>query len=57
MLVVPPGVDLLSIYIFDLLHTGVEDYVAGIVLTNLAMFLLIAVPITIVVIRRRGVGE
>lgn len=57
VLVVPPGVDLLSIYIFDLLHTGVEDYVAGIVLTNLAMFLLIAVPITIVVIRRRGVGE
>ena len=40
-MVVPPGVDMLSSTIFGLLHAGVEDYVAGICLTNSVLVLII----------------
>jgi len=38
ILVVPPGMTTLSIRIFDLLHAGVEDRVAGLCLALLALF-------------------
>ncbi|MBN2476746.1 MAG: iron ABC transporter permease [Pirellulales bacterium] len=38
ILVVPPGVTTLSIQIFDLLHSGVEDQVAGISLALVVLF-------------------
>jgi iron(III) transport system permease protein len=42
ILVVPPGVTTLSIRIFDLLHSGAEDPVAGISLALLAVFAALA---------------
>ena len=42
ILVIPPGLDMLSVRIFGLLHAGVDDYVAGICLVNAAMCALIA---------------
>ena len=42
ILVVPPGVQTLSIHIFGLLHYGVEDQVAGICLALLALFAVVA---------------
>ena len=42
VLVVPPGVDLLSVRIFGLLHIGVEDRVAGICLANSIMLVILA---------------
>jgi len=41
ILVVPPGVTTLSIRIFDLLHSGVEDRVAGVSLAMIVLFALI----------------
>jgi len=41
-LVVPPGVETLSIHIFNLVHYGVEDQVAGICLALFAAFSLLA---------------
>ena len=41
ILVTPPGVDLLSIRIFGLMHAGVEDEVAGICLAMAATFVFI----------------
>jgi iron(III) transport system permease protein len=41
-LVVPPGVETLSIHIFNLVHYGVEDQVAGICLAQLIVFGLVA---------------
>ena len=41
ILVVPPGVDLLSVRIFGLLHAGVENEVAGICLINFAAVAII----------------
>jgi iron(III) transport system permease protein len=38
ILVMPPGVQTLSIHIFNLLHYGVEDQVAGVCLALLALF-------------------
>ena len=38
VLVMPPGVTTLSIHIFNLLHYGVEDRVAGICLALMALF-------------------
>ena len=40
MLTVPPGVDLLSIRVFGLLHAGVEDEVAGICLISATLFMV-----------------
>ncbi|MHB1035581.1 MAG: ABC transporter permease [Pirellulales bacterium] len=45
ILVVPPGVKTLSIQVFDLLHYGVEDQVAGICLALVAMFALLSAAI------------
>jgi iron(III) transport system permease protein len=42
ILVVPPRVKLLSIHIFNLVHYGVEDQVAGICLALLVVFGLVA---------------
>ena len=42
VLVVPPGVGLLSVRIFGLLHIGVEDRVAGICLANSIMLVILA---------------
>ena len=42
ILVMPPGVTTLSIRIFNLLHYGVEDRVAGICLALIAMFAAVA---------------
>ena len=42
ILVVPPGVQTLSIHIFGLLHYGVEDQVAGVCLALLALFAALA---------------
>jgi iron(III) transport system permease protein len=42
ILVVPPGVNTLSIRIFGLLHYGVEDQVAGICLAMLLIFAALA---------------
>ncbi len=42
ILVVPPGVQTLSIHVFGLLHYGVEDQVAGVCLALLALFAALA---------------
>ena len=42
ILVVPPGVTTLSIRIFNLVHYGVEDRLAGICLATFAIFVLLA---------------
>ncbi|MEN6449640.1 MAG: ABC transporter permease subunit [Thermoguttaceae bacterium] len=42
ILVVPPGVQTLSIHLFGLLHYGVEDQVAGICLAMLLLFAILA---------------
>ena len=42
ILVAPPGVHLLSVRIFGLLHAGVEDEVAGICLANCLLYAVIA---------------
>ena len=42
VLVVPPGLATLSIHIFNLLHYGVEDRVAGICLALVALFAAVA---------------
>ena len=46
ILVVPPGVQTLSIRIFELLHYGVEDQVAGIALALVALFVALAAAVT-----------
>lgn len=45
ILVAPPGMTTLSIRIFGLLHAGVEDYVAGICLSQTALFAVLAAVI------------
>jgi ABC-type Fe3+ transport system permease subunit len=45
ILVVPPGVMLLSRRIFDLIHYGVEDYLAGVCLALIVMFAATAAAI------------
>ena len=45
MLTVPPGIDMLSIRIFGLLHAGVEDEVAGICLASVALFVVVALAV------------
>jgi len=45
VLVVPPGVVPLSIEIFQLLHAGVEDHVAGICLAMMALLALLALAV------------
>jgi iron(III) transport system permease protein len=42
ILVVPPGVETLSIHIFGLLHYGVEDRVAAICLALIGLFAIVA---------------
>ncbi len=42
ILVVPPGVETLSIHVFGLLHAGVEDRVAAVCLAQIAHFGLLA---------------
>lgn len=42
ILVVPPGVTTLSIRIFNLIHTGFEDEVAGLCLSTFALFAVMA---------------
>ena len=42
ILVVPPGVKTLSIQVFELLHYGVQDRVAGICLALVALFVVVA---------------
>ena len=42
ILVVPPGMSTLSQRIFNLVHYGVEDRLAGICLSSLAIFLMCA---------------
>ncbi len=46
ILVVPPGVETLSIHIFNLVHYGVEDQVAGICLALTATLCGLAVTVT-----------
>lgn len=41
ILVMPPGVSTIPVRVFGLLHSGVDDQVAGICLTNIASFLLV----------------
>jgi ABC-type Fe3+ transport system permease subunit len=43
-MVIPPGIDLLSRRIAGMLHASVYDEIAGICLTNAAMFVVIAAP-------------
>lgn len=45
ILVAPPGMTTLSIRIFGLLHAGVEDYVAGICLSQTILFAVLAAGI------------
>ncbi len=45
ILVAPPGMTTLSIRIFGLLHSGVEDYVAGICLSQLLLFAVLAAAV------------
>jgi iron(III) transport system permease protein len=45
-LVVPPGVDMLSIRVFNLVHYGVEDQVAGICLALTAALSALATMVT-----------
>jgi iron(III) transport system permease protein len=45
-LVAPPGVETLAIHIFNLVHYGVEDQVAGICLALLVVFGLVAAAVT-----------
>lgn len=54
VLVVPPGVNTLSIRIFGLLHYGVEDRVAGICLAQVAMFAAVTVGVVWLVKRWQG---
>ncbi|MBN2577919.1 MAG: iron ABC transporter permease [Pirellulales bacterium] len=49
ILVVPPGVWTLSILIFNLLHYGVEDQVAGICLALVGLFALVAAAAAVAV--------
>jgi ABC-type spermidine/putrescine transport system permease subunit II len=42
VLVTPPGVTTVAIRIFGLLHAGVDDQVAGLCLTTIALFALLA---------------
>jgi len=46
ILVVPPGVQTLSIHIFNLIHYGVEDQVAGICLALMVALGVLAVTVT-----------
>lgn len=41
ILVIPPGVSTIPVRVFGLLHSGVDDQVAGICLTNVAGFVII----------------
>ena len=43
ILVAPPGVTTIGMRVFGLLHSGVDDHVAGLCLTSFAMFSSIAV--------------
>ena len=52
MLTIPPGVDMLSIRIFGLLHYGVEDKVAGICLALISLYLLSVCAAAHIVTRR-----
>jgi iron(III) transport system permease protein len=42
ILVVPPGVSTVSLRVFGLLHAGVDDQVAGLCLTAVALFIILA---------------
>jgi iron(III) transport system permease protein len=57
ILVVPPGVTTLSIRIFNLLHYGVEDQVAGICLALVALFGLVAAAVAWLAGARKGRGR
>jgi iron(III) transport system permease protein len=46
ILVVPPGVETLSVHIFNLVHYGVEDQVAGICLALAATLAALAAAVT-----------
>ncbi len=58
ILVVPPGVETLSIHIFGLLHYGVEDQVAGICLAMIGLFAVVAAAVWTIIggVRERGLG-
>jgi iron(III) transport system permease protein len=43
---VPPGVETLSIKIFNLVHYGVEDQVAGICLALTGLLIVLAAAVT-----------
>jgi iron(III) transport system permease protein len=45
ILVVPPGVETLSIHLFGLIHFGVDDRVAGITLAMILMIVCVATPV------------
>ena len=45
-LVAPPGVETLAVHIFNLVHYGVEDQVAGICLALLVVFGMVAAAVT-----------
>ncbi len=53
ILVVPPGMEMLSQRIFGLIHYGIEDQVAGICLVQVALFGAIAAAATWLAVRRR----
>ena len=56
LLVVPPGIDLLSVRIFNLIHYGVDDQVAGICLVLAACFVVIGL-VVIAALRAREQSE
>jgi iron(III) transport system permease protein len=53
ILVVPPGVETLSIHIFGLIHYGVEDQVAGICLALIGVFAIVAAGAWVII---KGLG-
>lgn len=55
LLVIPPGREILSVHIFNLLHYGVEDQVAGICLALVAGFQAVAYVLAWLLERRYGV--
>ena len=56
ILVMPPGVNTLSIHIFGLLHYGVEDQVAGICLALIGLFAIVAAAAWSIIGGARGWG-
>ncbi len=55
ILVVPPGVITLPIQIFNLIHYGVDDQVAGISLVVLAAFFLLAAVVGMALAKASGI--